>query len=237
MRNLLFGMPVMLVLVAAPAGAITIGIEPAAQQVAVASSVNVNLVISDLGDGIAPSLSAFDVDLTFDDGVLSFLGATFGDTVLGDQLDLTGIGPLNGVTPAAGVVNLFELSLDPPSDLDDLQAGAFVLATLTFGAQASGISALGLSILSLGDADGNSLTADILTESISVQSVDAVVAEPASFALLLAGLAGLSATRIKRIKRWNSSSAPADQAHREPRPRGRISLRGRSANNSGCQHP
>ncbi len=236
MKTFFFGVPVMLVLAATPARAITIGIEPAAQQVALGSSVTVSMVIADLGDGVAPSLSTFDLDLTFDDGILSFTGATFGDPdpVLGDQLDLTGIGPLTVVTPAAGGVNLFELSLDPPSDLDDLQAGAFVLATLTFDAQSSGISALMLSIIALGDAAGNPLTADVLAGSITVPSVDTVVAEPASLLLLLSGLAGFSATRIKR---WNSSSAPADQGHREPRPGSRIFLRGRGANNSGCQHP
>jgi hypothetical protein len=200
MKTFFFGVPVMLVLAATPARAITIGIEPVAQHVALGSSVTVSLVIADLGDGVAPSLSTFDLDLTFDDAILSFTGATFGDPVLGDQLDLTGIGPLNGVTPAAGVVNLFELSLDPASDLDDSQAGAFVLATLTFGALSPGLSALGLSTVALGDADGNSLIANVVAGSISVQGVNAVVAEPASFALLLAGLAGLSATWIKR---WN----------------------------------
>ena len=198
MQRLLFGMPLILALAATPAGAITIGIDPVAQQVALGSPITVSLVIADLGDGVAPSLSAFDVDLTFDDGVLSFVGATFGDPVLGDQLDLTGFGPATGLTAVPGLVSLFEVSLDPSSALDDLQAGAFVLATLTFDAQSPGISALGLSILSLGDADGGPLTADVLAGSITVQSTDAVVAEPASLLLLLSGLAGFASAQRRR---------------------------------------
>ena len=97
-------------------------------------------------------------------------------------------------------MRLFEVSLDPSSALDDLQAAHCVLATLIFDAQSPGVSALGLSILSLGDADGGPLIADVLAGSITVQSTDAVgwPRAPASLLLLFSGLAGFASAQRRR---------------------------------------
>jgi hypothetical protein len=201
MTNLLFGALVMLVLAATPARAITIGFDPATANVNVGSPVTVDLVIDDLGDGVAPSLSTFDLDVAFNDAVLSFLSATFGDPVLGDQLDLTGLGSVTAVTHGAGIVNVFELSLDLPSDLDNLQTGAFTLARLTFNAQAAGVSALVLSIGALGDANGNPLAADLGEGRIAVPGPGAEIPEPATLILLISGLAAASGTRKMKDRR------------------------------------
>jgi hypothetical protein len=185
----------LLVLAAAPSQAITISLDPSAQNVAAGSIVDVALVVSDLGDGVAPSLSTFDVDIAFDGGVLSFLDATFGDPVLGDQLDLFGLGSIFGTTPGAGTVNLFELSLDLPSDLDDLQAPGFILAILTLSALGAGDSPLDLTVNVLGDANGEPLEAAVSGGSVTVTEA---APEPASLALLVSGFAGLACTRARR---------------------------------------
>jgi hypothetical protein len=51
-----------------------------------------NIFISGLGDGTAPSLSTFDLDISFDPTILAFSTAVFGDPILGDQLDIWGLG-------------------------------------------------------------------------------------------------------------------------------------------------
>ena len=136
-----------------------------------------------------------DLDVTFDDSILSFLGFTFGDPILGDQLDLSGLGSLTDVAPGAGTVNLFELSFDPPADLDSLQAGSFTLGTLAFLAISSGLSDLGLSVNALGDASGNPLTMGVQSGRVVVNA--AFVPEPAVLLLLLvAGVIRCAVTRV-----------------------------------------
>jgi PEP-CTERM motif len=189
-----------LLLAATPSQAITIGFQPTAQVVTAGSSVGVAVVISDLGSGAAPSLSAFDLDVTFDETILSFVSAAFGDPMQGNQLDLGGFGTVSGVTPGVGAVGLFELSLDTPADLEVLQAGSFILATLTFNATSGGVNPLGILITDLGDAFGDALTADVLTGSITVTGT--AVPEPGSLLLLMIGAAGFAAARgDRRIKR------------------------------------
>lgn len=163
--------------------ALTIGFAPASQTVPVGDPASVELRISGLGDASAPSLGVFDLSVSFDPTVLSFAGVSFGDPVLGDQLDPFGLGSITIFDAAsAGSVRLFELSLDLPADLDALQAGAFTLATLTFDTLQVGTSPLGLSVAALGDAFGKSLSADLAS------GVVAAVPEPQAGLLFLAGL-------------------------------------------------
>jgi hypothetical protein len=188
-----------LLLATPPSHAITVGFAPATQNVNVGVPVNVALVILGLGNGAAPSLSTFDLDVTFDGNILSFLGATFGDPVLGEQLDLFGFGSLTSVAPGLGVVNLFELSLDSPADLNALQAASFTLATLTFSTPSAGFSNLGIAVNALGDAHGDSLAATIALGSVTSMGSTAV-SEPVSLLLVLAGLMALACLQAIKTK-------------------------------------
>jgi hypothetical protein len=175
--------------------AITIGFDPVSQNVSLGSPAVVDLFISGLGDLTAPSLSTFDLDVTFDSSILSFSSAAYGDPVLGDQLDLFGFGSIITTTPGAGYVNLFELSLDSIDDLNNLQAGAFTLATLTFDTIGIGTSPLGLSVNALGDENGDSLDAYIQSGSVNVRGN--AVPEPGTLLLVCSGLAGIGFFRRK----------------------------------------
>ena len=102
---------------------VILGFDPVSQSVDLGLPVSVGVVISGLGDATSPSLGAFDIDIQFDPGRLSFGSALFGDPVLGDQLDVLGLGgnpTFAGIT-SPGVLNLFEVSLDVPADLNALQ--------------------------------------------------------------------------------------------------------------------
>jgi hypothetical protein len=146
---------------------------PSSQQVQLGTPTTVAMKISGLGDGTAPSLGTFDLDLTFDPAILSCTSATFGDPILGDQLDLRRLGSRAVPTPGDGVMNLFELSLDSPDDLNTLQVGAFILATITCDTLALGTSPLRITVHALGDALGVPLTASVGGGSVEVIAPDA----------------------------------------------------------------
>lgn len=196
--------------VATSAQAILLEFDPKEQHVMNVPLVNVGIVISGLGEFSAPSLSTFDMDISYDQSILSFSSITFGDPILGDQLDLFGLGSITGVDNSVpGIVNLFELSLDLPGDLDILQAGRFTLAILTFQTVSTGISPLAMSNVILGDSDGGPLSADASDGSISVP-------EPATIVLMSIGLAGIGFQLRRKMLGKNDNRLAVTHYWREP---------------------
>lgn len=178
-----------LLLVSLPTQAITISFNPITSTTTVGSSFDVALVISDLGIGVAPSLGVFDLELSFNPAIIDISSLFFGDPLLGDQLDLSGMGSFNNVvTQGVGLVEIFELSYDTPDDLNRLQADKFTLATLSFSGISAGVSSLGVIPISIGDANGDSLAVNVMNASVIVSSVP----EPATWTLL--GLSALIMT-------------------------------------------
>lgn len=150
-------------------------------------SVNLSIVISGLDSGAAPSLSSYDFDVSFDPNKLSFASASFGDSTLGNQLDLYGFGsnPTTAQVTQPGILNLSELSFDSITDLHDQQASSFTLATVSFNFIEYGNSDVNFTVNSLGDAEGNALYANNPLISIPV------VPEQPVFLMMLTGLIGL----------------------------------------------
>lgn len=145
--------------------AVNLAFNPASQ---LGNAINVELIISGLDAG-APSLSAYDVDISFDNHFLAFTGAEFGDPLLGNQLDLSdlGLNPAGADILSPGLLNLYEQSLlDTPINLNTLQADNFSLATLTFTVLNNGNSQLNIAINTLADADGEALTAEVAPATI-----------------------------------------------------------------------
>jgi hypothetical protein len=163
-------------------------------------AVSVEVVVSGLGAWVAPSISTLDLDLSFDSSLLSYSGAVFGDPVLGDQLDLfAGFADMLASDLGGGVTNLYELSFDFPADLDDFQADAFTLVTVTFDTLAAGTSNLALSLNVLGDANGDPLSPTLENGSITVNGPNGVP-EPVTAGLLVLGLIGLGLRPRRRTR-------------------------------------
>jgi hypothetical protein len=182
----------LIALAASRADAFSISMDPAANVIAVGDSAAIALNVSGLVDNAAPSLGVYDIDLAWDASVVQLDSVAFGDPLLGDQLNLAGFGTFASVTFGAGTLNLFELSLDSVADLNNLQAGSFTIATLTFTLLDFGTSAITPSVVQAGDANGRPLQID----SITGTTVSAIP-EPSAAILAAAGLL-LVRTRIRR---------------------------------------
>ncbi|MGD2116998.1 MAG: cohesin domain-containing protein [Chromatiales bacterium] len=151
--------------------------------VTVGSTFSVDVVASGFD---TLDLGGFDLDVLFDDTMLSFvdysLGVELTDLSVG-QLDL-GLGEY-----ATGVVNLAELSalLDFSAQPDE-----FVIATLTFAAPTKGVTTLDFGYVGLTDDLGLPIT-DTSLGSLDISAVP----EPATALLLIPGLVGLVGLRRK----------------------------------------
>ena len=184
--------------------AVTLGFDLDFQEVLVGELVDAELIISGLGDGGAPSLSTFDLEIGFDSAILAFESVTFGSYLGGT--DPSSFETSLGFTDyGTGTVNIFEISWlyanqasDPfcppgyPPYLDDIQPSSFTLATLTFDTLFLGTSPLNISINTLGDVNGYPLAYNLKSGNIKV------VPEPATLILLGSGLAGIGFLRKKK---------------------------------------
>lgn len=137
----------------------------------------VDIVISGLKAGGPPSLGAFDLDVSFDPAVLSPTDVTFGP-FLGDPGLFEALTDFNFFP---GVVDLAEVSLLSPADLDALQPASFSLAALTFDRIGVGDDRLAFSQVTLDDAFGNKIP------------------EPSSLALFSIGAIGLLGYGWRRV--------------------------------------
>ncbi len=167
------------------ATAATLGFNPSTQKTTLGSQVTIDLVISDLGAGIAPSLGEFDVVLGFDTDIIAFESLEFG----------TQLNPVSSAFSFRGEtllapdrINLFEISGQRTSDLIQFQPNSFTLATFTFEAVGVGTSNLILSDVIVGDTEGLSLNPTLATGSITVITDDVTTVPEASTTIALLSL-------------------------------------------------
>ena len=174
---------------AGPARAVSLSLLPASPSVYAGTPLAIDIVIGDLGAGVAPTLSAFDLDVSFDASVLSFDWVEFGfDLGIPVTEALISSGLLAGPTR----VDLAETSLLSNATLDANQPVTFVLATLLFLALAPGTSPLAITQAVLANtAGGGSIAATLSGASVTVLAVP----EPISIGLVGLGLCALAAQR------------------------------------------
>ena len=124
-----------LLLPALPGNALTLGLDATVS----GSVVSVDVVVSGLGDGVPPSVGAFDITLSYSSDVVQALGVQFG----------TGLGaPVQTSTsqfadPTAGTWQIVSVSFLDEAALDALQGDTVVLATLEFQVLEAGLLVLG----------------------------------------------------------------------------------------------
>jgi hypothetical protein len=173
---------------AGPASALEIALLPTSSP---GPSATLDVVVSGLGSGAAPSIGAFDLEIVFDSSALSVSSVTFGSE-LGDPA--TEAFAESIVSP--GSVSLAEVSLLPSGDLDALQSSSVVLATLEVDLLGAGATAVSFGSVLLGDAFGSRLTPEAVSGA-TVGDAGGVVPEPSAALVFAAGLA-LAAARLRR---------------------------------------
>lgn len=174
--------------VATPAWSASLDFVPAAGTFTAGSNINIDVVISGLAAG--EQLGAFDFVVNFDPAVLGL-----GSYQLGSQLG--NVGAFEALDTSAGAIAGGQFNLGQVSLLWDLSAqpASFTLATLTFSALTAGTSSLHFSDVTLGDAWGAPLAADLGSTLVNVSAVP----EPGMPAMLFAGLGLLGLMARRRL--------------------------------------
>ena len=175
-------------------GDVILSVSPTTQLVSIGSAVSIDVNVSGLGNGAAPSIGTFDVLLTFNPSLLSYTSVGWGS-----GLDVLSLGSLQSETPGLGNVNLFELSFDSATDLNALQPDAFRMFTVNFMAIGTGTSDILLGVNALGDADGISITHQIGNGSVTVQDAGSAVPEPGTMGIVAIALFALCCGSRRRV--------------------------------------
>ena len=188
-------------LAAPPAAAVSLVLEASSDTVVLGETFTVDVLIDgtdgSLGDFASPSVGLFDLDVSFDDAAIAFLGVTFG-SFLGDPLTEA---VTTGGLSAPGVVDVAEISLLLPAQLDAIQPDGFLLATLEWQTLDVGPTAIALTQSEVGDAEIPSTPYDVPTpEPIVVE-----VVPPNVPALGLPGLGVLFVTGLALLGRVSRS--------------------------------
>ncbi len=169
------------------ANAVILSLTPSTQSIDIGAIAQIDLNISGLGDAGAPSLGAFEVEITYDSSIASLSSFSYGQ-LLGstDPSDFeTDI--LTTLSPNSIVLDETSFLFD--FELDALQSSSFTLATLSFTGQALGTSALGFGQIDLSDAEfpASSIPVTGLETAAITVGRTVSVPEPGVWALLLLG--------------------------------------------------
>lgn len=140
-------------------------------------------------------VSVLEEHLNYDARLFNFSSILWGDSTLGNQLDLSNFGSLQDSSSGLGGLNVFELSFDEAMDLELLQAGEFTLFSVLLNAVAIGSGNFSLTTNAIGDAYGNDVLIDTINgTAVNISGVS--VPEPSSLLLLL-GMLAILALRAK----------------------------------------
>jgi hypothetical protein len=169
-----------------PARAVGISLVlPGGTEVTVGEQVSIEVVVSELGDGVAPTLGSFDGDVTFDPGLL-----TYDDVAFGLELGEPVTEALVSVDVVGGVLTGTAVSLLSPAELDALQGSSVTLGTIFFTASGLGSGQIEVTRAQLSDAFGAPLAIDWLGSSPIT-----VIPEPTTALLVACGLVGMAIRR------------------------------------------
>jgi len=192
--------------------AATINLSTVKNSYSLGETFNVYFNISGLTSNPADSLSGFDLDILYDEAVLTFAGSTFSDPILGNQLDFgePGALPFFGDVDDSvnGALNAFGISGNSGTVLDANQSDQFAFLGLTFTVNANATAQSTLISIDMnypflmfldsdfGDLNTNIPHSDLLISISSTPST--AIPEPNILLLVTAGVLILLAGSFKR---------------------------------------
>jgi hypothetical protein len=165
---------------------IVVAVQPGSQKVA-PGLFSVDLAVSGLAAGTAPSVGAFEAKLSFDPAVVAFDSVSF-SSFLGNP----GTDSLTDVQSLFDSVDIASVSLLPTSVLDLNQPASFPLATLSFRGL-GGLTSLSLDSVTLDDPLGLKL------QFTKTNGTVTVTPEPSMMAAVAMGI-GI-ALAIRQVRR------------------------------------
>jgi hypothetical protein len=190
---------VIAVVFGAQSWAVSLSFDPPESILPVGENIDIEIYISGL-DNV--DLSAFDLDIFYDDAILSFLSYDLGIHlgVIPDEAEDYSTGD------SGGVIDLVEVSFLTPDQLLS-QPDAFSLATLSFMGIGLGVSPLSFTPLSHAGQTPNAVSSIVLSDQnggpisltdVGTGTIDGVP-EPGTAILLFAGMLGLAGFRRKAV--------------------------------------
>lgn len=174
---------VLTILISAKSHAVIISVVPSNTSLSITDVVTVEVIASDLGNFSAPSISAYDIALNFDNTVLQY-----NSYVLGGNLDLGLFGSFGFAQDLGTSIRVDETSFESVFDLENLQSDSFTLFTLTFTAIANGTSALLTDVFSISNASGSTLLQPTAINNSSITVGTVTASAPNALALIFLGL-------------------------------------------------
>jgi hypothetical protein len=173
-----------------------VSLDPVTQTIDVGDTAVVQLNISGLGTGVAPSVGSWLSYINYNSAVVSINAA---NVAFGTNLDLGTFGSLQFAdSSTGGIIKADETSFEDTAALNASQPAAFRLATFTFTAVAPGVSPLTFNRLELGDAEGFTLQHSATTASITVRGATAVPDSGGVLLSLTCCLIGLAVVDLRR---------------------------------------
>jgi len=165
--------------------------------------VSLDIVVSGVGDYVIPSVGGFDIEVGFDPTVFTFQHATFGT-----GLNFGVLGSFADVFESTSSVELLEVSFESELDLDMLQPDTFKLFSLSFLANAVGVSPFKVNVLSI--TNGTGLEEIALAEVTSgtgrvFEQPPITVPEPSPLAIISIALFCTIKMRRKKLSSRSSS--------------------------------
>lgn len=154
-----------------PVNGVTLDLLPETEDISIGESIIIDVQISELGNGVSPSVGGFSLEVNYDPEVL-----TFNNLTLSDLLNISDPGFQSIDSSSPGSLLFGNVSLDFTEDLDAAQPDSFSLANIEFiGSEIGTNSPVSLNIIEIVDENFNEF--DPITQNNAIVTVNSATTQ------------------------------------------------------------